>query len=154
MQAVVSTFANPSAFLPFATPRKSASDHEGLRIRHAAADLFRQGRLAEADSMTRSALLLHPHSEDVLVIRALICEVQHDWTQAAAALERLLALQGDDAPVASWCHWIRVLRCLGNLPKAYETVSRALQLHPANPQLTHELVPLQALSTCGAQLAA
>lgn len=141
--------AHPIAALPdfqaFATASGHEADTEGQRVRLAAADLYRQGRLAEADLLTRAALQHYPDSEDVLVIRALICEVQHDWSNAAAALEHLLRLQGQNAPADSWCHWVRVLRCDGQLTSGLKVVLRALQLYPAHPALASELAQLEAL---------
>ena len=89
----------------------------------------------------------YPDSEDVLIIRALICEAQQDWPQAAAALERLVALQNQDAPVQSWCQWVRVLRCNGELAKAREKALSGLRMHPAHPMLASELAQLEALNT-------
>lgn len=146
MQTVAHSLPQATAFQAFAAPRAHVTDTEGQRVRFAAADLFRQGRLSEADLLTHAALLHYPDSEDVLVIRALICEVQQDWPQAAAALERLVELQGQEAPAQSWCHWVRVLRCNGELAKAREQVLRGLDLHPAHPLLTSELAQLQALN--------
>ena len=145
MQPVAHTFATPTALPAFAATRGHSSDVEGQRVRFAAADLFRQGRLVEADLLTQAAMEQHPDSEDVLVIRALICEVQQDWPQAAAALQRLVALQGRDVPAQSWCHWVRVLRCNGELAKARDAVLRGLDMHPAHPLLASELAQLEAL---------
>ena len=127
----------------------SANNHsaqvEGQRIRFAAADLFRQGRVAEADLLTHEAMQQYPDNEDVLVIRALICEVRQDWHNASQALERLLALQGKHAPAESWTHWLRVLRCDGKLQRAFDTAVQALQHHPAHPAIASELAQLETL---------
>lgn len=144
MLPVAQTYAAPD-FRALAAVSGKEGDTEGQRIRFAAADLYRQGRLAEADLLTRAALQHYPDSEDVLVIRALICEVQHDWSNAASALEHLLSLQGQNAPAASWYHWVRVLRCDGQLTSGLKAVLRALQLYPAHPALASELAQLEAL---------
>lgn len=125
----------------------NVEDNEGLQIRIAAADLYRQGRLAEADHLTRAALQHYPDSEDVLVIRALICEVRHDWTAAASALNHLLHLQGEHAPAETCCHQVRVLRCDGQFKVAMQTALYGLRLHPAHPALASELAQLEALIT-------
>ncbi len=138
------TFVTPD-FQALAAVSGNQNDTEGQRIRFAAADLYRQGRLAEADLLTRAALQHYPDSEDVLVIRSLICEVQHDWHNAASALERLVAVQGQNAPVESWCHWVRVLRCDGQLTSGLKAVLQALKLHPAHPALASELAQLEAM---------
>ena len=146
MQSFAHTLPTPTAFQACAAPRADITDNEGRRVRLAAAELFGQGRLAEADLLTHAALLHYPDSEDVLVIRALICEVQQDWAGAAIALERLVKIQGQDAPVQSWCHWVRVLRCNGELDKARTKVLLGLQSHPAHPLLASELAQLEAMA--------
>lgn len=147
MQSVAHPLPTQTAFHAFAAPRAHVTDTEGQRVRFAAADLYRQGRLSEADLLTHAALLQYPVSEDVLVIRALICEVKKDWQSACTVLERLVTLQGKEAPVASWCHWVRVLRCNGELTKAREKILLGLEHHPAHPLLASELAQLEAL--CG-----
>ena len=134
----------------FAATHGLTDSAEGQRIRFAAADLFRQGRVAEADLLTHEAMQQYPDSEDVLVIRALICEVRHDWHGATQALERLLGLQGKHAPAESWCHWLRVLRCGGQLQRVFDIAMLALQHHPAHPAIASELAQLEAMGV-GAQ---
>lgn len=139
------TIASQHNFGVFANTRNCGVNTDAQRIRFAAADLFRQGRLAEADLLMHEAMQQYPDREDVLVMRALICEVRQDWHAAAEALEKLLTLQGPSAPVESWSHWVRVLRCDGQLHQAFGTVLQALQHHPGHPALTSELLELQAL---------
>lgn len=138
---------------PFAIPDFSAfaatigheRDTEGQRIRFAAADLVRQGRLADADLLTRAALQHYPDSEDVLIIRALVCEVRQDWKAAVTVLTHLVELQGAQTPAETWCHWVRVLRCDGQLTSGLKAVLKALKLHPSHPALASELAQLEAL---------
>ncbi len=144
----------PSLFSAVATAHPEPASAEGQRIRFFAADLFRQGRLAEAERLTREAMQQHPDSEDVLVIRALICEAAQDWPGAAQALEHLLQLQGQHAPAESWCHWVRVLRCNSQLQRAFAIALQALQYHPAHPIISSELAQLEAMGVPGTQLAA
>ena len=144
MLHLAQTMTSPN--LPaFAATRAQTDSTQGQRIRFAAADLFRQGRVAEADLLTQEAMQQYPDSEDVLVIRALICEVRQDWHGATKALERLLALQGKHAPVESWTHWLRVLRCDGQLQRAFDSATQALQHHPAHPAIASELAQLEML---------
>lgn len=147
MHQLAQTLASTTAFQAYAAPRADITDNEGKRVRLAAAELFGQGRQAEADLLTHAALLHYPDSEDVLVIRALICEVQQDWDGAAIALERLAKIQGQCAPVQTWCHWVRVLRCNGELDKARTKVLLGLQSHPAHPLLASELAQLEAMGS-------
>lgn len=124
---------------------KIAGDSEGRKLRFEAADLFRQGRLEEAHALTLQAMHQYPDSEDVLVIRALICEVRQEWYEAATVLERLVSLQGDHAPVQSWCHWLRVLRCDGQTDMALKVALQGMKQHPGHPILASELAQLEAL---------
>lgn len=135
-----------------ALPESTCAD--GQRIRFLAADLFRQGRLTQALDLTEDALHQHPDSEDVLIIRALICEAVQDWPGAALALDRLIALQGVRAPVASWCHWVRVLRCSGQPHLAIGAALKALEHHPGDPALSSELAQLEAMGNGTTRLAA
>ena len=144
MLPAAQTFVTPD-FRALAAVGASANDTEGRRIRLAAADLYRQGRLAEADLLTRAALQHYPDNEDVLIIRALICEVQHDWPQAAAALEHLTTVQGTHTPAETWYHRVRVLRCHGQLSFAMNTALQALKLHPNHQGLSSELAQLEAM---------
>lgn len=121
--------ANPSAaaqdFNAFASSQPKSAHNEAQRIRWAAAELFGQGRLAEADLLTHEALRQYPDNEDVLVMRALICEVHHDWSAAANVLQHLLELQGAHAPAETWSHRVRVLRCDGQIDAALDAVIEA-----------------------------
>lgn len=128
------------AAMPAATPPRMS---EPMRIRFAAADLVRQGKLAEANLLTHEAMQHYPDSEDVLVMRALILQVMQDWSSARRVLERLLALQGDRAPAETWCHWIRVLRCEGLAQQAIEAASTAMAYFPGHPAINAELAQLQ-----------
>lgn len=154
MLQVAQTIATSPDLRAFAATRGQTMHTEGQRIRFAAADLFRQGRVAEADLLTHEAMQQYPDSEDVLVMRALICEVRQDWHAAAKALERLLALQGQHAPAESWCHWVRVLRCDGQIHQAFTTALEALQHHPAHPAIASELAQLEAMGISASRRAA
>lgn len=154
MLQVAHTIATAPDFSAFASARATSNSSEAQRIRFAAADLCRQGRLAEADLLTYEALQQYPDSEDVLVMRALICEVRHDWAGAATVLGHLLHVQGKAAPADTWCHWVRVLRCDGQLDAAHQAVLQALQQHPGHPALASELAQLEALGVAGERRAA
>lgn len=147
MPQVAHPFATAPDFPSFAIPRADIEDAQGQRLRWAVADLFRLGRLADAERLSQQAVAQHPDSEHVWVIRALICEVRHDWANAVTALERLLQIQGDKAPAASWCQWVRVLRCDGQHERALQAAWSGLQQHPAHPALASELAQLQALDS-------
>jgi hypothetical protein len=116
------------------------------KIRQSIADLVGQNRLAEAEALSQEALQRFPHSEDILVIRALVTQVRLDWAAASSALERLIALQGLGAQAMTWGQWVRVLRCMGDDARAMTAATQGLANHPQDPQLLAEFNALQQLS--------
>jgi hypothetical protein len=66
------------------------------------------------------------------------------WTAAEELLAKLLLKQGAAAPVASWQHYIRVLRCLCEWQAAILITGRALEFYPGHPALLAELQSLEA----------
>lgn len=141
-----SAHAGVSASLP--------TTREPERIRWAAADLFAQGRSAEADLLVGEALQHYPDSQDLLAMRALLSEVRQDWPAAAQALERLLRLQGAGAPVQAWRQWVRVLRCQGEIRQAIEAALQGLAQHANDPDLARELAQLESVGPRSEQKAA
>ena len=129
-----------SALLTSATQELSPA-----KIRQSIADLVGQNRLAEADLLSHEALQRFPQSEDILVIRALVTQVRHDWTAASTVLEKLLQLQGLSSQATTWGQWVRVLRCMGDDAQAMTAATQGLMQHPHNPQLLQEFSVLQAL---------
>lgn len=129
-----------SALLNSATQELSPA-----KIRQSIADLVGQNRLTEADSLSSEALQRFPQSEDILVIRALVTQIRHDWSAANITLEKLIALQGQAAQAVTWSQWVRVLRCLGDDARAMTVLTQGLANHPKDPQLQEEFAALQRL---------
>jgi len=115
-----------------------ASSPTPQAIRMAAATLVIREQLPEARNLVANGLIQHPDSEDLLVMQALICEMGHDWVGAATALEHLIRVQDSRVPAETWCHWVRVLRCLGDWNKAAEVAKRGLAQYPENGMLLSE----------------
>lgn len=134
------TKSSYSALLSSATQELSPA-----KIRQSIADLVGQNRLAEADALSNEALQRFPNSEDILVIRALVSQVRHDWPAASAALERLLTLQGHAAQSVTWAQWVRVLRNLGDEARAMTVAAQGLATHPQDLQLQEEFTALQRM---------
>lgn len=108
------------------------------QVRVLASSWVEQGHLEQAALLVSSALQENPKNEDLLVIKALICEVRHDWPGACSALQDLIELQAHQAPSETWCHYVRVLRCM-NLPElALEAAAMGLKQHQGHPVLMHE----------------
>ena len=80
--AAPSFFAQPShtALLSLATQELSPT-----KIRQSIADLVGQNQMEEANTLSFEALKRFPKSEDILVIRALVCQIRQDWPAASAA---------------------------------------------------------------------
>ena len=161
MQTAAHAFSYPAALQTLASPISRTSNTECQNIRFAAADLCRQGRLTEADLLTFEALQQHPDSEDVLVIAALVSEVQQDWAYSRQLLEHLIQVQAGKTPPEVWHHYARVLRCLGEPALALRQLEQALRQHPqaielqqlAN-QLRQDLArPKASTPTSGTELA-
>lgn len=107
-------------------------------IRTAVATLVVREQLTEAKSLVAQGLAHYPDSEDLLVMQALVSEVTHDWASAAVALENLVRVQGQGVPAETWCHWVRVLRCLGDWNKAAAVAKRGLTQYPEHGMLLSE----------------
>jgi hypothetical protein len=113
------------------------------KIRQSIADLVGQNRLTDADLLSHEALQRFPHSEDILVIRALVTQVRQDWHAASAALEKLITLQGHATQAVTWSQWVRVLRCMGDDARAMTAATQGLANHPQDSQLLAEFNALQ-----------
>ena len=138
--AAPSVFAQPShsALLSLATQELSPA-----KIRQSIADLVGQNHIEEADTLSLEALKRFPKSEDILVIRALVCQIRQDWPAASATLEKLIDLQGHSTPAATWGQWVRVLRCTGDNARAMTVASQGLANHPNDPALQEAFASLQ-----------
>ena len=98
--------------------------------------------LSDAERLLTEGLRRFPDSEDLLVMQALLAEIRLDWAAADRALQKLLSVQGSQAPVASWLHWVRVLRCLQQADRAVEALGLAFKHHPHDDALRAEAVAL------------
>jgi len=113
------------------------------KIRQSIADLVGENRLAEADTLSSEALKRFPKSEDILVIRALVCQIRQDWSEASVTLEKLIDLQGHATPATTWSQWVRVLRCTGDDARAMSAAAQGLAHHPNAMALQEALLSLQ-----------
>ena len=107
-------------------------------IRMSAAALVAREQIAEARALVSNGLIQHPDSEDLLVMQALISQMSHDWATASTTLENLVRVQGLNVPAETWCHWVRVLRCLGDWNKATAVAKRGLAQYPEHEMLVSE----------------
>jgi len=116
------------------------------RIREAIAVLFQQGRIELATAVSEAAITLYPYSEDVLVMCALLAEVNQNWETAEQLLVRLIETQGNDAPAESWLHLVRVLRCQGKDEDANLICNFTSERFPEHKDLGKEAQELRKTS--------
>ncbi len=134
--------ASAEVFLGGADP---AIGPDPASVRRLAADLVAANRTSEAMGLVLSGLSAYPGSEDLWVMRALISEMRHDWADASHALDQLFSIQGSRAPAETWCHRIRVLRCLGHWDRAFELARQGLAVFADHPMLLSEWQTLKSL---------
>ena len=106
-----------------------------VKVREWVAELFEQNHLSLAIALAEAGLALYPDSEDVLVIAALVSEVQQDWPRAVEILEHLIKVQSGNTPAEVWHHLARTLRCDGQHDKAHAVAAKALLQHPSSDEL-------------------
>lgn len=132
--------ASTASFFIDDTPAWASLPPSALRVE--VAKLVAQNQMVDAERMLEEGLRRFPDSEDLLIMRALLSEVTLDWAAADRALQQLLSVQGVSAPVASWLHWVRVLRCMQDTLRACEAVTLALKHHPMAEALREEAIGL------------
>lgn len=115
------------------------------RIREAISVLFQQGRMELAVAVGEAAISVYPYSEDVLVICALLAEVEKDWPRAESLLIRLIEVQEGAAPATSWLHLLRVLRCQSKMADAIAVADFAGAKYEDHAELQSEITSLRAL---------
>ena len=124
------TPSQPDFLLPHKVDPPSPS-----QVREWVADLFEKNHVNLAVALAESGLALYPDSEDVLVISALVSEVQQDWPRAIEILEHLIKVQSGNTPAEVWHHLSRTLRCDGQHKRAHAVAVQALLQHPNSDDL-------------------
>lgn len=114
-----------------------------VKVREWVAELFEQNHLSMAIALAEAGLALYPDSEDVLVIAALVAEVQQDWAHSRELLEHLIKVQAGNTPSQVWHHLARVLRCEGQHARALSVAQKALRQHPSSSDLQQFVVEMQ-----------
>ena len=112
-----------------------ASRFTAAEIRQAIANWVGQGRMDIADALVAAGISLYPESEDILAIGTLVAEVNEDWAQAQECVERLMQVQGEQAPAETWYHLIRIMRCRSAYYNAFRHAKRAIRRFPAHEGL-------------------
>lgn len=107
-------------------------------IREAIAQLVAQDRMDLAQALGDAGISLYPDSQEILAICSLLAETRQDWTAAENLLAKLILQQGGSTPLTTWKHYIRVLRCLCELPAALQIVEVARDHYPEDAELQQE----------------
>lgn len=107
--------------------------------------LFQQGHTELATAVGEAAISVYPYSEDILVICALLAEVEQDWERAESLLIRLIEAQNGEAPAASWLHLLRVLRCQDKLAEAVAVADFAGDRYTHDESLQAEISSLRTV---------
>ncbi len=115
-------------------------------IREAIQELVAQDRLDMANALIDAGLALHPESDDLLAIAALVAMVRQDWLQAIELLTKLMLVQ--EGAVQPFTHLMLVRALRSNLEPAaalQATVSGLIQ-YPDHAELLAEQVALFELA--------
>jgi tetratricopeptide (TPR) repeat protein len=130
--AAISRYPSELSEIPLQLNAEVASPSQ---VREWVAELFEKNHINLAVALAESGLALYPDSEDVLVISALVSEVQQDWPRSIEILEHLIEVQAGNTPAEVWHHLARTLRCDGQYPRAHAVAQQALQRHPGSAEL-------------------
>lgn len=127
----------------FAPPPEKASSPTA--VRDLAVELVSRNQMGQALAAVEKALALDSDSQELLSMAALICEAVQDWAQASHYLERLVRVQGSAVTAETLCHWVRVLRCLGQLQRAARLAGQAQHMFPHHPLIASEQQTLASI---------
>ena len=119
-------------------------------VRQAAVDLVASNQLSQAYVLVEDAVSQYPESQELVSMLALIAEARQDWPQASVYLERLVRLQGNGVTAETLSHWVRVLRCQGQIERASRLASNALKMYPSHVMLESESQTLNSILVANA----
>jgi hypothetical protein len=101
--------------------------------------LLQQEQLELAQALGDAGLSLHPKSEDMLGICALLAMSRGDWQESLELLTELQGVQGDNTPATTYWLMARCLRCMGDDDGAASALETGLFRYPNSPELQAEL---------------
>lgn len=100
---------------------------------------MQSGQLAQAQQLGDAGLVAYPSSEDTVGISALLALTRGDFEEARELLMLLLAVQGTQAPDATYWMLARACHCLGDPAAALEALENGLRRFPGSTTLQSEL---------------
>lgn len=125
--------------VPMSGPAMTAPAHDIEDVRANITRLIGLKQIANARALAIRAAKEHPEQEVAWVMLALVCEVQQDWRSARSALEEAMALQQPVVTAGVCFHYVRVLRCLGEVALANHVLHDACALWPEDLALQQEM---------------
>lgn len=113
-------------------------------IRITCQELISDGHEALAVAVGESAYALHPKSEDILAITALMAVLQQDWQLAVERMSELVALQGVRVQELTYIMLTRSKRSNLDPVGALNTAVSGLEHYPTSEVLLQEYRELRA----------
>ena len=110
-----------------------------MEIRLDIQKLLQQDQLELAQALGDAGLALHPNSEDMLGMCALLAMSRSDWQEALDLLKQLQQHQGDATPATTYWLLARCHRCMGDDNAAISELESGLMRYPASAELQAEL---------------
>jgi len=100
--------------------------------------LLAQDQMDLAQALGDAGLALHPQSEDMVAICALLAMARSDWTEAIELLQHLQVIQGDNTPATTYWLLARCQRCLDMVEACEVTLEQGLARFPQSAELQAE----------------
>jgi uncharacterized protein HemY len=101
--------------------------------------LLQQEQLELAQALGDAGLSLHPKSEDMLGICALLAMSRGDWEESNELLSELQGVQGEQTPATTYWLLARCQRCMGDDNAATSILEEGLYRYPNSAELQAEL---------------
>lgn len=101
--------------------------------------LMQQEQMELAQALGDAGLTLHPNSEEMAGICALLAMSRSDWEEALDLLQQLQKIQGDNSPATTFWLIGRCHRCMGNDAAAIDALEAGLRVYPASTELQTEI---------------
>jgi hypothetical protein len=101
--------------------------------------LLAQEQIQLAQALGDAGLALHPSSDEMLGICALLAMARSDWEESLDLLNQLQYVQGENTPATTFWLQARCHRCLGNDRDAAAALESGLMKFPASAELQAEL---------------
>ena len=115
-------------------------------MREAIQVLVGEDRLDMASALAEAGLAIHPESEEVLAIAALVSVVRQDWVLAIELLTKLMQLQGSNVKPFTHLMLVRAFRSNLEPASALGAAVTGLIQYPEHPELLAEQEALLKLA--------